>query len=60
MGTIKAARFHKGHVSFFFQQDRRLTDRIPDIWLSDSQLEECARPADEQVTAINNATKERL
>ena len=58
MGTVKAARFDRDHVSFLFQQDARFADTFPDVWLPDSELEECARPTDEQVAATNNMTKD--
>jgi hypothetical protein len=54
IGTIKAARFDSDHVSFLFHQDVRLMFVLPDLWMSDSELEECTRPTDEQVAMINN------
>ena len=54
MGTVKSARFDRGHVSFLFQQDPRLGGKCADVWLSSSDLEECSRPTDEQVLNINN------
>jgi hypothetical protein len=56
MGTIKAARFNRDHVSFLFQQDSRIAFALPDLWMRDSELEECRRPTDEQVAMINNMT----
>lgn len=53
MGTVKAARFDRGHVDFLFQQDPRLTEPFSEIWLPSSALEECPRPSDEQIAAIN-------
>ena len=58
MGTVKAARFDKGQVSFLFQQDPRFAGTFRDVWLVDSEVEECARPTDEQAAAINNIAKE--
>jgi hypothetical protein len=54
IGTIEAARFDKDHASFLFHQDSRIAFRLPDIWLRDSEFEECQRPTDEQVTRIND------
>jgi hypothetical protein len=54
IGTIKAARFDRDHVSFLFHQDSRITFALPDLWMGDSELEECRRPTDEEVAMINN------
>jgi hypothetical protein len=56
IGTIKAARFDRDHASFLFHQDPRLVYTIPDVWMQDSELEECSRPTDERVSMINNMT----
>jgi len=53
MGTVKSARFHQGEVRFLLQQDSRFDTTLPDIWLLDSELKECVRPTDEEVTRIN-------
>jgi hypothetical protein len=54
IGTIKAARFERDHVSYLFHQDPRLVYTLPDVWMQDSELEECRRLTDEQVAIINN------
>jgi len=54
IGTIKAARFEKDHASFLFHQDPRLVGTLPDVWLQESELEECRGLTDEQVAMINN------
>jgi hypothetical protein len=54
MGTIIAARFDGGRVTFLFHQDPRFADKFPDAWLPNSELEECSRPRDEQIEVINN------
>lgn len=56
IGTIKAARFDRDHARFLFHQDPRLNFVLPDLWMQDSELEECRRPTDEQVAMINNMT----
>jgi hypothetical protein len=53
LGIITAARFDRDHVTFLFHQDPRLLSRLPDVWMEDSDLEECARLTDEQVAMIN-------
>jgi hypothetical protein len=54
VGTIKAARFKRDHVSFLFHQDPRLVYTLPDVWMRESELEECRQLTDEQVAMINN------
>ncbi len=54
MGTIKAARFERSHVSLLFHQDPRLVYTLPDVWMQEAELEECRRLTDEQVAMINN------
>ena len=54
IGTIQAVQFRKDHLHFLFHQDPRITIRLPDIWLRDSEFEECKRPTEEEITRINN------
>lgn len=54
MGTIEAARFDRERASFLFRQDPRIDFKLPDVWIRDSEVEECARPTDEEVALINN------
>jgi hypothetical protein len=54
IGTIKAARFDRDHTSYLFHQDPRLIYTLPDVWMQESELEECKRLTDEQVAIINN------
>ena len=54
IGTIKAARFDRDHASFLFHQDSRLVYTLADVWMQDSELEECSPPTDEQVAMIND------
>jgi hypothetical protein len=53
MGVVIAARYNKGDVSYLFHQDPRFSETLPDVWLLDSDLEECERPTDEEITLIN-------
>lgn len=54
IGTIQGARFDRDHVNLLFHQDPRIVPSLPDIWMQESELEECLRPTDEQVEMINN------
>jgi len=56
IGIIKAVRFDRDHASFLFHQDPRIKFDLPDLWMRDSELEECRRPTDQQVAMINNMT----
>jgi len=53
VGPIIGARFDGGCVSFLFHQDPRLAFAFPDVWLSETELEPCTRPTDEQIAVIN-------
>lgn len=53
IGTIKAARFDRGRVSFLLQQDARFVESFPEVWLMDSEVEECAPPSDEACKTAN-------
>lgn len=53
IGTIQAVQFRRDHASFLFHQDPRIASALPDIWLRDSEFEECDRPTDEQIMRIN-------
>jgi hypothetical protein len=53
IGTIKAARCDAGQVSFLLEQDGRFAEIFPAVWLSDSEVEECARLSDDSVATAN-------
>ena len=54
IGIIKAARFERDQVSYLFHQDPRLAYTLPDVWMQESELEECRGLTNEQVAMINN------
>lgn len=56
MGTIEAARFDRDHVTLLFHQDPRIEFKLPDMWIHDSEVEDCARPSEEEVAMINDMT----
>ena len=56
IGTIAAARFDRDHASFLFHQDPRIEHKLPDVWIRDSEIEECPQPTEEEVAMINNMT----
>ena len=57
-GTIKSARFHKGEANFLFQSDSRFTRTILELWLLDSELQQCQRPTDDDVAVMNQKATE--
>ena len=57
MGSVKAVRFGNGRVSLLFNQDPRFTDAFPDVWVLETEVEECVRLTDEQVAAVNKLGK---
>ncbi len=54
IGTIEAARFDRDHASFLFHQDPRIEFKLPDVWIRDTEVEECGRPTEEEVAKIND------
>ena len=56
MGTIEAMRFDGDHVTLLFHQDPRIEFNLPDMWILDSEVEECVRPSAEEVARINDMT----
>lgn len=54
IGTIQGARFDRDHASFLFHQDPRIVFKLRDIWMQESELEECMRPTNAQIARINN------
>jgi hypothetical protein len=59
MGTIKAFSLEEGQVKYLFQHDPRFDTTIPDTWLLESEFEECKRPSNGEVEAINNLMKHK-
>jgi hypothetical protein len=52
-GTVHLAIDDKGEPQFLFRLDRRFRDDLPDFFICDGDVEECPRPSDEEVAAIN-------
>jgi len=58
IGTIKAARCNAGQVSFLLEQDVRFAEIFPNVWLRDSEIEECLRPSDDSVATANKLLRD--
>ncbi len=52
-GTIHEEIYHLGKAQFVFQKVERYAEKMDDIFIYDGDAEECARPTDAQVDAIN-------
>jgi hypothetical protein len=45
------------HISYLFRLDPRLLERFPDSWIPDFEIEDCSRPTDDQIIAINRMAR---
>lgn len=57
MGTLSGMRDKNGKRQFLFHHDQRFHDTIPDSYVFEDEVEECQRPGDAQVHAINALVK---
>jgi len=55
MGTIEGSEERRGRVMYIFRQDPRLKEIGPpvEIFLSEEEVEPCARPTDEYWQQVN-------
>lgn len=53
MGTISDMKSEAGKLRFIFHHDPRFMDAIHDVYVFDYDIEECERPTDAQVRAVN-------
>jgi hypothetical protein len=55
MGTIEDIKIERGRLVYHFRQDERFREAGPlfEAWIPDMELEPCARPSDQHVSAIN-------
>jgi hypothetical protein len=52
-GTITDSKTEAGDIRYLFHHDRRFNDdRLPDFWVTESDIEVCARPTDVDVARI--------
>jgi hypothetical protein len=58
-GTIHLAVNHGGRSQFLFRLDPRFEEKLPDFFVSEGDIEACARPTDDQVFAINALIRDR-
>lgn len=53
VGRVIAARYHCGQIRYLFRSDPRLNEVPSEIWLPESQIEECSYPAEAGIGTIN-------
>ncbi len=53
MGRVSERTVESGRVKFMFHHDSRFLDPTPDAFVFEDEIEECARPSNAQVKAIN-------
>jgi hypothetical protein len=52
-GTVRSEVDHNGKSVWLFEQDSRFSERLPEFYVYDGQIEECDPPSDAEVAAIN-------
>ena len=59
MGTIEGHKIERGVTSYVFRQDPRLKEVGPavEIWVSEDEVEACARPTDAYWNTVNELIK---
>ena len=55
--TVTAARGEDLSVEYLFHHDQRFDDKVPDFWVLRSEIEECKRPTNSEVMAVNRLIK---
>jgi len=57
MGTVEDSKLEQGEVLVLFRLDPRFSEKVPDFYLREEDLQHCERPSDAQVKTINDHTK---
>jgi hypothetical protein len=57
LGTVTAARGENLSIEYLFHHDQRFDDKLPDFWVLRSEIEECKRPTNSEVMAVNRLIK---
>jgi hypothetical protein len=57
LGTVTAARGEDLSIEYLFHHDQRFDDKLPDFWALRSEIEECKRPTNSEVMAVNRLIK---
>lgn len=56
LGTIISSKTEEGETKYLFHHDPRFNDdRMPDFWVTENDIQACARPADADVAKIKAA-----
>jgi hypothetical protein len=54
MGTVEADKLEHGHVQYLFRSDPRFSHRLPDVYLTEEELEHFQRPSDAEIAKIDS------
>jgi len=57
LGIVTAARGEDLSIEYLFHHDQRFDDKLPDFWVLRSEIEECKRPTNSEVMAVNRLIK---
>jgi hypothetical protein len=53
LGTVTATRGNKLNIEYLFHHDQKFDDKLPDSWVLRCEIEECKRPTNSEVMAVN-------
>jgi hypothetical protein len=56
-GILGEAKIERGRLEYLFYHDTRFDDVLPTIYVLESEVEPCPRPADAEVATINKLSK---
>jgi hypothetical protein len=54
MGTVEENRLEGRRVEYLFRSDPRFSQRLPDVYLTEDELEHSQRPSDTQIAKIDS------
>ena len=54
MGTVEDNKLERGHVEYLFRSDPRFSRQLPDVYLTEDELEHSQRPSDEEIAKIDS------
>jgi hypothetical protein len=54
MGTVEDNKLERGHVEYLFRSDPRFSRQLPDVYLTEDELEHSQRPSDEEIAKIES------
>jgi hypothetical protein len=54
MGTVEDNKLERGHVEYLFRSDPRFSQHLPDVYLTEDELEHTQRPSDIEIAKTDS------